>query len=214
VSRGVHIVFNHTAVDALPEDEDLRDKMLKFKKDAKRMVGNNCMAEGLTLGRSTAFITAVMCEMLRAYTVRSTEPALSIWNRNKWMHLACGVSFLLTVSLTFIPGVKDIFKLDNPAWFYYFISFIFAFGCAANDEFWKLIYRRVLINRLKSHKGPVELLNIREHVEMAVEMLHEVEKKVDKCQNSLTENRHTIGRVKVEVDSLTHNTPLKREAAL
>merc|ERR1712032_347835 len=139
---------------------------------------------------------------------------MGIWNRNKWMHLACGVSFLLTVSLTFIPGIKEIFKLDNPAWFYYFISFIFAFACAANDEFWKLIYRRVLINRLKSHKGPVELVNIREHVEMAVEMLHEVEKKVDKCQGSLTENRHTIGRVKVEVDSLTHNNPLKRFVTL
>merc|ERR1711918_122229 len=105
---------------------------------------DNCVATGLTLGRSTSFITAVMCEMLRAYTVRSIEPAVYVFNRNKWMHIACLFSFTMTVLLTIIPGVKQIFYLDTPDWFYYFIAFIFAFGCATNDELFKYLYRRTL----------------------------------------------------------------------
>merc|ERR1712139_180086 len=116
-----------------------------FKKEAIILDKySNCMAEGLTLGRSTSFITAVMCEMLRAYTVRSIDPAVYVFNRNKWMHFACLFSFTMTLLLTIIPGVKEIFYLDTPEWFYYFIAFVFASGCACNDELFKFLYRRKL----------------------------------------------------------------------
>merc|ERR1711907_708511 len=111
------------------------------------MGADNCMTHGLVLGRSVSFITAVMCEMLRAYTVRSLQPAYQVWNRNWIMHFACLSSFLLTVSLTFIPGVKELFKLDAPLLFYYVIAFIFALGSMTIDEISKWMFRRVLQQR-------------------------------------------------------------------
>merc|ERR1712048_575591 len=142
VSTGVQIVPGHIAAGVLPAGEKLKQDFLNFKKNAKRLK-TNCMSEGLTLGRSVSFITAVMCEMLRAYTVRSVEPVHKVWNRNWITHFACASSFLLTISLTFIPGVKELFKLGMPNWFYYLIAFIFALGSLTIDEFSKLGYRRV-----------------------------------------------------------------------
>merc|ERR1712039_508359 len=92
-------------------------------------------------------ITAVMCEMLRAYTVKSTRPAHETFFRNRTMHFACFISFFFTVSLTLIPGVKEIFKLDTPQWFFYCIAFAFAFGCALSDEIFKFFYRIQLRKR-------------------------------------------------------------------
>jgi hypothetical protein len=105
------------------------------------------MKEGITLGRSTAFITAVMCEMLRAYTVKSTESAWSTFNRNTVMHYACFISFACTILLTIIPGIKTIFKLDTPDWFFYFLSAGFAFLCMVNDEVFKFLYRIKIAER-------------------------------------------------------------------
>merc|ERR1719310_2712119 len=122
------------------DPEDAASK--KFKEEAKKINDDNCMVEGIKLGRSTAFITAVMCEMLRAYTVRSSRPAYETFLRNPTMHWACAISFCATVSLTLIPGIMDIFKLATPRFFFYIISFIFAFGCMLNDEVFKFFYRR------------------------------------------------------------------------
>merc|ERR1712159_353315 len=130
VSKGVQLADGLIGVDSPDKNHSEYKNFMNFKKNAVILDKySNCMTEGLTLGRSTAFITAVMCEMLRAYTVKSTRPATETFRGNPYMHIACLVSFLATVSLTIIPGVKEIFKLDTPAWFYYFISFVFAFGC-------------------------------------------------------------------------------------
>merc|ERR1712019_154411 len=122
---------------------------LRFKANAPNIMEDNCMKEGITLGRSTAFITAVMCEMLRAYTVKSLRPAHETFFRNNMMHLACSISFLFTVSLTIIPGVREIFKLLTPRWFFYKIAFIFAFANMVIDEVFKYLYRLRLEGRKK-----------------------------------------------------------------
>merc|ERR1712113_810037 len=100
LSRDVMIVKDNLATDA-PNDE-----IASFKKNAKNLVDGNCMKDGIILGRSTSFITAVMCEMLRAYTVASTRPLWETFNTNKLMHIACSFSFLATMLLTIIPGVS------------------------------------------------------------------------------------------------------------
>lgn len=165
------------------------------------------MSNGLTLGRSTSFITAVMCEMLRAYTVRSIEPAVYVFNRNKWMHIACLFSFTMTLMLTLIPGVKEIFYLDTPQWFYYFIAFIFAFGCACNDEIFKFIYRRTLSQRVQGDFRKLDDAATKQRVETVVEMLHQIKNNIDLYGEHTVENRNAIGRVKHEVVEILETRP-------
>jgi hypothetical protein len=187
-------------VDSPDANHPDHEAFAEFKKKAKKLgKKENCMAEGLTLGRSTSFITAVMCEMLRAYTVRSTDAAISVVNRNPWMHFACGFSFTMTVLLTIIPGIKEIFYLDTPEWFYYFIAFIFAFGCALNDEFFKSLYRRVLARRVDGEWRRIEESATKQRVDTVVEMLHEIKNKADLSYEHTLENHNAIGRVKQEM---------------
>jgi hypothetical protein len=180
-SQGVQIVEGYIAAGEPPPETmpTLRQQFFDFKAGAKRLE-NNCMQNGLTLGRSVSFITAVMCEMLRAYTIRSLMPVHTVWNRNKIMHLACASSFTLTCSLTFIPGIKDLFKLNTPLWFHYAIAFIFALGSLTIDEISKLMFRRVLAQREAGDKGAMERKDILDRVDMVVEKLGDIEKGVAK----------------------------------
>lgn len=196
VSKGVQIVPGHIGAGALPADATLRQQFLDFKKTAKKLDDSNCMMSGLTKGRSVSFITAVMCEMLRAYTVRSLQPAHEVWNRNWQMHLACSISFVLTVSLTFIPGVKELFKLDYPGWFYYFIAFIFALGSMTIDEISKWMFRRVLARREGGNQGIKERQEIKDRVDIVVEKLHSMEQSMDRNGEATIV---TINKIKAEM---------------
>lgn len=169
VSRGVQITPGKIAT----EDHD--PAMTKFKQDSYNLVKDNCMKEGITLGRSVAFITAVMCEMLRAYTVRSSRPAWEVFNRNKMMHVACGISFAATISLTLIPGVKFLFKLDTPEWFFYGIAFVFAFGCMLNDELFKFLYRKRKLRAKHLAEQDLKRDDGKERLASIVEMIHHLE---------------------------------------
>jgi magnesium-transporting ATPase (P-type) len=208
VSKGVQIVPGLIGVDSPDESHPQYQAFKDFKKNAKKLDKKmNCMATGLTLGRSTSFITAVMCEMLRAYTVRSIEPAVYVFNRNKWMHIACLFSFTMTLLLTIIPGVKEIFYLDTPQWFYYFIAFIFAFGCACNDEVFKFMYRRKLQRGVQGDFKKMEEAATKQRVETVVEMLHQIKNNVDLSAEHTVENRNAIGRVKHEVVDILETRP-------
>jgi hypothetical protein len=178
VSEGVRIVEGHIAAsDASEANLETRLAFEDFKRRAQILDEDNCMMEGLKLGRSVSFITAVMCEMLRAYTVRSTMPVYQVWNRNWIMHGACASSFLLTVSLTFIPGVQDLFKLGMPEWFFYGIAFIFALGSLLIDELSKMGYRRVLAQREVGDKGSAERKAIMDQLEMVNSKLADADAK-------------------------------------
>lgn len=177
VSEGVQIIEGHIAAGALPADVLKRLEFEEFKASADRLDSKNCMMHGLTLGRSVSFITAVMCEMLRAYTVRSLQPVYEVWNRNWIMHGACASSFLLTVSLTFIPGVKDLFKLGTPSWFFYGVAFVFALGSMLIDEASKWAFRRVLAKREAGDKGTAERKAIMDQLDLVTLKLSEAEAK-------------------------------------
>jgi len=203
VSKGVQIVPGYYAAQDMPPEGQLRDEFLEFKRTATRLE-DNCMMEGLTLGRSVSFITAVMCEMLRAYTVRSLEPVWKVWNRTWQMHAACTSSFLLTVSLTFIPGVKDLFKLGTPAGFYYLIAFIFALGSMTIDEALKGVFRGILKKREIGDKGAIERREIKDSVERVMDKLQEMEGKseasvlaINKISNLFEKDKNGIIRVTI-----------------
>merc|ERR1712048_1220434 len=166
VSDSVQITPGKFAHDHANSTGTIDEAFLAFKRDAPNIMKDNCMKEGITLGRSTAFITAVMCEMLRAYTVKSTKPAHQTFFRNNMMHLACSISFAFTVSLTLIPGVKEIFKLLTPRWFFYKIAFIFAFANMLFDEFFKFLYRRQLVARKKREALALKQSNAADQLDM------------------------------------------------
>lgn len=206
ISKGVQIVPGLIAVESPNSTHPQYQAFMDFKKNAKRIDKKmNCVSTGLTYGRSTSFITAVMCEMLRAYTVRSIEPAVYVFNRNKWMHIACLFSFTMTLLLTVVPGVKEIFYLDTPQWFYYFIAFIFALGCACNDELFKFIYRRKLSQRVAGDFKKLDEAATKQRVETVVEMLHQIKNQGDLNGEHQMENRNAIGRIKHEVVEILEN---------
>eukprot|EP01071_Lankesteria_metandrocarpae_P007669 Lankesteria_metandrocarpae@DN4745_c0_g1_i1.p1 len=95
-----------------------------------------------------SFITAVYCEMLRAYTVRSWDWWHRVFNRNPWMHFACSLSACLTLSITVVPWINGIFGLIPIFWWQYLLAMSWGIFNFIGDEFVpKPIYRRVLRNR-------------------------------------------------------------------
>jgi hypothetical protein len=199
VSRAVQITPGKLASDA----ED--DASKEFKKYAP-LVQDNCMTEGIKYGRSTSFITAVMCEMLRAYTVKSVSPAHETFFRNNYMHIGCLVSFAATVSLTLLPGVKEVFHLDTPLWFYYFIAFIFAFACMLNDEHAKFWYRRELRRRALKSSNKGKGNETQERVEIAVEMLHNLTIAKQKSDEDLIDLKEALGKVAKDLEDIKTKT--------
>jgi len=126
-----------------------------------------CTAYGTKVARSTAFITAVYCEMMRAYTVRcapgdGTNPPWmwEVFMRNWWIHFACSISFWLTILVTIIPGVNSVlFKLTTPPFPAYLIAIAFPITNAALDELTsKPIYKMFVIYpaRRKAAKAQAE----------------------------------------------------------
>lgn len=100
-------------------------------------------AKGSKRGRTMAFISAVWCEMLRAYTVRSWEPFYKVFNRNMWMHLACSISATLTFLSTCIPGITSILNTTCLLWWQYLLAIFWALLNLFLDEIVpKVIYRR------------------------------------------------------------------------
>merc|ERR1712048_16262 len=187
VSDGVQITPGKRAHDE-PNNETIA-----FKANAPNIMKDNCMKEGITLGRSTAFITAVMCEMLRAYTVKSVKPARQTFFRNNMMHLACSISFAFTVSLTLIPGVKEIFKLLTPRWFFYKIAFIFAFANMLFDEFFKFLYRRHLVARKKREALALKQSNAADQLDMIADKLNKMEAGRAKTDSDVYDMKESLG---------------------
>merc|ERR1712048_227078 len=206
VSDSVQITPGKFAHDHANSTGTVDEAFLAFKRDAPNIMKDNCMKEGITLGRSTAFITAVMCEMLRAYTVKSIRPAHQTFFRNNMMHLACSISFVRTVSLTFIPVVKGIFKLDTPAWFFYKLAFVFAFGNMIIDEVAKLFYRRALMQRKKVAATQIKQIEAGQQLDMIADMLHKMEAGRSKTDSTVFGMKESLG-------ALVKNAKKSREAA-
>eukprot|EP00915_Cephaloidophora_sp_WS-2016_P011999 GHVH01017459.1.p1 GENE.GHVH01017459.1~~GHVH01017459.1.p1 ORF type:complete len:1279 (+),score=199.22 GHVH01017459.1:194-4030(+) len=90
-----------------------------------------------------SFLTAVYCESLRAYTVRSWEPFWFQFNSNPWLHITFTASFVGTLCITGIPGVNTVFGSYNVSWWQYLFGLFWAFLNFALDEVIpKPLYRR------------------------------------------------------------------------
>jgi len=128
----------------------------------KSYAADSCSAHGSKLGRTQGFITAVYCEMMRAYTVRcapgdGTNPPWmwQVFWRNWWIHIACTISFWLTILVTVLPVVSTVlFGLKTPPFCAYLIGIAYPILNAVGDEFVpKPLYKLLVVYpRIKADK--------------------------------------------------------------
>jgi hypothetical protein len=116
-----------------------------------------CNALGTLKGRTFSFVAAVYCEMMRAYTVRCAPGTgqypqwmWEVLNRNKWMHLACTISFWSTLAVTVIPKVTDGFHTHPLPFAAYICSICFPVGNLICDE---LVPKPLYIMKLNAQGG-------------------------------------------------------------
>jgi Ca2+-transporting ATPase len=90
-----------------------------------------------------AFITLSLCELFRAYTVRSERVSLfriGVFS-NKWMQLAVGISLLLVFLVVYVPFLQPIFNTHSLSLREWSIVFGLAIIPAVAEEFTKLYLR-------------------------------------------------------------------------
>jgi Ca2+-transporting ATPase len=91
-----------------------------------------------------AFITLSLCELFRAYTVRSERAALfriGVFS-NKYMQYAVGFSILLIALVVNIPFLQPIFNTHFLSLTEWLIVIGFAFIPAISEEITKFFLRR------------------------------------------------------------------------
>jgi Ca2+-transporting ATPase len=78
---------------------------------------HNWMGVDVQTAETMAFVTLSLCELFRAYTVRSERASIfriGVFS-NKWMQYAVGASILLLFLVTAVPFLQPIFNTHFPA---------------------------------------------------------------------------------------------------
>jgi hypothetical protein len=121
-----------------------------------------CQSYGTTLGRTQTFVSAVYCEMMRAYTVRcapgdgSNPPwAWAVFNRNFTLHIACQISFWSTILVTLLPWInKRAFHSQPLTFLGYALACVFPVCNMILDEIIpKPLYKAFVIGKQTAEKG-------------------------------------------------------------
>ncbi|MGQ9832953.1 MAG: cation-translocating P-type ATPase [Candidatus Villigracilaceae bacterium] len=91
-----------------------------------------------------AFVTLSLCELFRAYTVRSERASLFTIGvfSNKWMQYAVGFSITLLLLVCIIPFLQPIFNTHFLSWREWLIVLGLALIPAASEEVTKFFLRR------------------------------------------------------------------------
>jgi hypothetical protein len=170
----------------------------------------NCMADGVRNGRTVSFTTAVYCEMLRAYTVKSDLPAFATFFRNSWMHLACTISAVMTIAVSVIPYVNDvIFRLNMISPQLYAIALAFAFLCMIIDEIYKIRYRWILAERITQEEQAKSQKIMNDRIEIVVDMLEKHAKLQVENQTDMREIKMHVGELEKSLRGENLNSPSK-----
>ena len=85
-----------------------------------------------------------MCELFRAYTVRSEKASifrLGVFS-NKWMQYAVGVSIFLLFIVTSVPFLQPIFNTHFPSLREWMVIIGLSFIPAVSEEITKFFLRR------------------------------------------------------------------------
>ena len=99
--------------------------------------------ENVRTAETMAFMTLSLCELFRAYTVRSEK--LSLFRigvfSNKWMQYAVGTSIVLLLLVCTVPFLQNIFNTHFMSSREWFVVLALSLVPAVSEEFVKLIYR-------------------------------------------------------------------------
>merc|ERR1719247_3866750 len=156
----------------------------------------NCMSDGVRNGRTVSFTTAVYCEMLRAYTVKSDLPAYATFFRNNWMHLACTISAVMTIAVIVIPVLNtDIFRLNMISMQLYAMALAFAFLCMVIDEIYKIRFRAILEARKKDDEDAAVQKAMSDRIEIVVDLLEKHAKMQLENQTDMKELKVHVGEM-------------------
>ncbi|MEN6408171.1 MAG: cation-translocating P-type ATPase [Anaerolineaceae bacterium] len=100
--------------------------------------------EGLRTAETMAFMTLSLCELFRAFTVRSERTSLFRLGffSNKWMLYAVGASIALLLLVVTIPFLQDIFNTHNPSLREWVLVLSLAIVPAISEEITKFFQRR------------------------------------------------------------------------
>jgi hypothetical protein len=189
----------------IPRPPKLEDRLTVGK--------DNCIAMGVRKGRTMSFTTAVYAEMLRAYTVKSTRPVFSVFFSNNWMHLACTISAVLTIAVSYIPGLNTIMKLTEIAAWQLLLAIAFAFGVMVLDEIGKIRYRGILYRRVHSVKEAERRAHNSERIEIIIELLQKQGTQLHENEEGVRDLKLSVGKIEGELLDLkkthfAHVTPL------
>merc|ERR1719201_2555046 len=135
-------LYGDSTSDGLIGTKDGVMKDLARMHHEEHYADNVCSSYGTTLGRTQTFVSAVYCEMLRAYTVRcapgdGSDPpwAWSVFNRNFVLHIACQISFWTTIAVTIIPWLnRNAFHAQPLAFPGYVLACVFPVCNMVLDE--------------------------------------------------------------------------------
>jgi hypothetical protein len=143
-------------------------KQLADKEHKDHYARDVCSSYGTTLGRTQTFISAVYCEMLRAYTVRcapgdGSDPpwAWAVVNRNPTLHIACLISFTTTILVTLIPWLnRNAFHAQPLTFPGYVIACVFPVINMIMDEIVpKPLYKMLVIANKKDEPADGSFAN-------------------------------------------------------
>ena len=166
----IHILWINLITDTFPAialgmEQAENDIMRKPPRDAKegifanglgaRVIYQGVVIAGLTLisyligneqskitGMTMAFLTLSLCEIFHSLNLRSsTKSIFTLKSNNKYLLLAMLASFVLTLSVVYIPRLNNIFKLTALPGSYFFIAIGLSFIILPVVEIEKLISR-------------------------------------------------------------------------
>lgn len=112
---------------------------------ASYFIGN---AQSHVTGMTMAFLTMSTCEVFQALNLRSRNKSiLSLKSRNKFVEGAMVLSFILSLSVIYIPGVNTIFKLTALSAVDLLTALGLSLAIVPLVELTKLVHRLIFGNR-------------------------------------------------------------------
>ena len=96
-----------------------------------------------------AFATLTLCELFRAYTVRSERASVFSLGffSNRWMQYAVGFSLLVLLAICLIPPLQPIFSTHYLTAVEWGVVLAFALIPAVTEEITKFFFRRLQLSR-------------------------------------------------------------------
>ena len=103
----------------------------------------NWVGRDVQTAETMAFVTLSLCELFRAYTVRSERASifrLGVFS-NKWMQYAVGFSIFLLLLVCLVPFLQPIFNTHTPSLGEWTLVVLLALVPAASEEVTKFFLR-------------------------------------------------------------------------